>query len=98
MVSSNSVSTSIQPALVQVGGHLWIDKNDNGVWETGESLNDLQNYEIINKLEDNIKIKLLRYEDETEQRRDRRLSYRGQLHFQRIGLCNAPGKYPGSRR
>ena len=61
-LSSNSVSATILPEPVKVGGHVWIDKNANGVWENGESVADLAGDAIVNKLLNWIEIRLNSFE------------------------------------
>lgn len=62
MLSSNSVSATILPEPVKVGGHVWIDKNANGVWESGESVADLCGDAIVEKLLDCIEVRLNSFE------------------------------------
>ena len=62
MLSSNSVSATILPEPVKVGGHVWIDKNANGVWESGESVADLGGDAIVGKLLDCIEVRLNSFE------------------------------------
>lgn len=62
MLSSNSVSATILPEPVKVGGHVWIDKNANGVWESGESVADLGGDAIVEKLLDCIEVRLNSFE------------------------------------
>lgn len=59
---SNSVSATILPEPVQVGGHIWIDKNDNGIWEEGESVADLADYALVQSLLDKIEIRINTFE------------------------------------
>ena len=61
-LSSNSVSATILPEPVRVGGHVWIDKNANGIWEEGESATDLSGDAIVHKLLDCIEVRLNSFE------------------------------------
>lgn len=38
IIGSNQVSATVLPGQVKVGGNVWIDKNNNGVQDTGESM------------------------------------------------------------
>ena len=40
VLESNEVSTTTMPNQVQVGGHIWIDKDGDGIREEGESIDD----------------------------------------------------------
>ena len=61
VLSSNSVSATILPEQVKVGGHVWIDKDADGVWETGESVSALTDNAMVQRLLDNIEIRLFKY-------------------------------------
>lgn len=61
MAHSNSVPVIVTPDPVKVGGTIWIDKNRNGIWETGEDVADLSSYSIIQNLLDGVEIRLLEY-------------------------------------
>lgn len=61
MAHSNSVPVIVTPDPVKVGGTIWIDKNGNGVWETGEDVNDLSSYTIIQNMMEGVEIRLLEY-------------------------------------
>ena len=61
-LSSNSVSATILPQPVKVGGHVWIDKNANGIRESGESAADLAGDAIVEKLLDCVEIRLNSFE------------------------------------
>ncbi len=66
VLGSNSVSVTIFPTEVKVGGHVWIDVNENGVWESGESISDLAAYDIVSDMMDEIEIRLFRYTNSTD--------------------------------
>lgn len=61
MAHSNSVPVIVTPDPVKVGGTIWIDKNRNGIWETGENVRDLSGYSIIQNMMDEVEIRLLEY-------------------------------------
>ena len=48
--SSNVVSNTIYPSTVSVGGQIWIDKNNNGIRETGEDASSMKSDAIISDL------------------------------------------------
>lgn len=62
VLSSNSVSGTILPTPVKVGGHVWIDKNANGVWEEGESVSSMGNNSLVQKLLEVIEVRLNTFE------------------------------------
>ena len=64
ILESNSVSATILPAQVQVGGHVWIDADGNGVQDDG-SIADYSQYAIVQDLLDKIVITLNTYTDRT---------------------------------
>ena len=59
-MDSNSVANTIMPAQVKVGGHIWIDKNRNGIWEDGESATDpeLNKLRLVQNLLNSVQIRL----------------------------------------
>lgn len=61
MAHSNSVPVIVTPDPVKVGGTIWIDKNGNGKWETGEDVKDLSGHTIIQNMMDGVEIRLLEY-------------------------------------
>lgn len=63
LMSSNSVSNTILPNPVKVGGHIWIDKDADGVWDDGESVSatDLQQSALVQKLLKQAEIRLYTY-------------------------------------
>lgn len=61
-LNSNTVSNTILPAQVKVGGHIWIDKNANGVWDEGESATDMTSNALVQKLLDDVQISLQTYQ------------------------------------
>ena len=60
---SNQVSATILPEQVKVGGHVWIDKDADGVWDDDESVSvdDLANNEMVQKLLSVIEIRLYKF-------------------------------------
>ena len=67
IIGSNSVSATIQQEPVDVGGHVWIDRNENGIWDENEDISDLSKYKIIQDLMDKIEIRLYTYNNATDQ-------------------------------
>lgn len=63
---SNSVSNTILPSLVQVGGHVWIDKNADGEWQEGESVSELSDNALVQSLLNNVEITLYTYEGSSD--------------------------------
>lgn len=61
-LNSNTVSNTIMPAQVKVGGHIWIDKNANGVWDEGESATDMTSNALVQQLLDDVQISLQTYQ------------------------------------
>ena len=61
VVSSNSVSNTILPVQVKVGGHIWIDKNADGYWDAGESVSALQGNEMVEQLLKDARVTLYTY-------------------------------------
>ena len=59
---SNTVSATLIPGKVKVGGHVWIDADDNGTQDDG-SISQYSGYDIVKNLLDQIEIKLLKYND-----------------------------------
>lgn len=64
LLSSNSVSATILPKPVKVGGHVWIDKDADGVWDADESVSDasLSGRSIVKNLLDVIEVRLNTFE------------------------------------
>ena len=64
LLSSNSVSATILPEPVRVGGHVWIDKDADGVWDADESVSDasLSGRSIVKNLLDVIEVRLNTFE------------------------------------
>lgn len=61
-LGSNSVAATILPETVKVGGHIWIDKNGDGLWDSStESVSALQSNRMVQKLLKNIEIQLITY-------------------------------------
>lgn len=58
-VNSNQVSGTIVPGQVKVGGHIWIDKDGDGVWEDGESVDNFVGTELVEQNEEDVLIKNL---------------------------------------
>ena len=61
VIGSNQVSNTIMPEAVKVGGHIWIDKNGNGVWEEGEDISKFQQNTLIQQMLDEIEVRLFTY-------------------------------------
>lgn len=59
-LESNSVSATIVPNPVKVGGHVWIDADGNGM-KDGKTIADYSNYEIVQDMLDKIEIRLYTY-------------------------------------
>lgn len=60
-LNSNSVSATILPGYVKVGGHIWIDVDEDGVWDQGESVSELKNHAIVQNILNNVEIRLYSY-------------------------------------
>lgn len=63
-LESNSVSATIVPQPVKVGGHVWIDADGNG-WKDGETIKDYSDYAIVKDLLKKIEIRLYTYRNNT---------------------------------
>lgn len=57
-LSSNSVSNTVLPEPVKVGGHIWIDKDADGVWDAGESVENFSQNQMVQRLLDGVQIRL----------------------------------------
>src|SRR5699024_3333551 len=55
------VSNTIMPEAVGVGGHIWIDKNDDGIWQADESISNFQGNYLIGQMLDEIEVRLFTY-------------------------------------
>lgn len=60
-MGSNSVSATLSPAETKVGGRIWIDKNEDGIRQTGEYIEDVKDYKIIQNMLENVEIDLYEY-------------------------------------
>ena len=58
---SNQVSNTIVPAEVGVGGHIWIDKNNDGIWQADESISNFKSNYLIQQMLDEIEVRLFTY-------------------------------------
>ena len=58
---SNQVSNTIVPTEVGVGGHIWIDKNNDGIWQKDESISNFQSNYLIGQMLDEIEVRLFTY-------------------------------------
>lgn len=58
VLGSNLVSATIYPEKVKVGGNIWIDKNNDGVQDTGESIDNFKENTLIQDMLDNLGISL----------------------------------------
>lgn len=65
-IMSNSVSNTILPSLVQVGGHVWIDKNADGEWQADESVSQLTDNALVQSLLNHVEITLYTYEGRSD--------------------------------
>lgn len=61
VIGSNQVSNTIMPEAVGVGGHIWIDKNDDGIWQADESISNFQGNYLIGQMLDEIEVRLFTY-------------------------------------
>lgn len=59
-LESNSVSATIVPNPVMVGGHVWIDADGNG-WKDGKTIANYSQYKIVQDMLDKIEIRLYTY-------------------------------------
>lgn len=57
-LSSNSVSNTVLPEPVKVGGHIWIDKNADGVWDADESVDKFSQNQMVQRLLNGVEIRL----------------------------------------
>ena len=62
-LTSATVSATIIPAKVKVGGHVWIDADHKGTWDKNgsEKMSDFMGYQIVQDLLSDISITLLKY-------------------------------------
>ena len=62
-LTSATVSATIIPAKVKVGGHVWIDADHKGTWDKNgsEDMSDFMGYQIVQDLLSDISITLLKY-------------------------------------
>lgn len=58
---SNRVSVTIGPNRVNVGGVVWIDKNEDGQRQNDETIDNFQNHELVQDLLEGITIGLTSY-------------------------------------
>ncbi len=61
IIGSNQVSATVLPGQVKVGGNVWIDKNNNGVQDTGESMDYFTGNTLIENLLNNLGLTLYTY-------------------------------------
>ena len=61
VIGSNQVSNTIMPDAVGVGGHIWIDKNDDGIWQPDESISNFQGNYLIGQMLYEIEVRLFTY-------------------------------------
>lgn len=61
ILGSNQVSNTIMPSQVKVGGHIWIDKDGDGVWEDGESIDSFTENYLIQQLLSEVEVNLYTY-------------------------------------
>ncbi len=64
-LTSATVSATLIPEKVKVGGHVWIDADENGIWDKGtdgsENLERFKDYQIVKDLLNDISITLQTY-------------------------------------
>ena len=77
-MGSNTVSVTIFPATTKVGGQVWIDKNENGIRETGETIADVKDYDIVTDMLENIDIWLYTYRGTGNEQPSRKLYEKNQ--------------------
>lgn len=65
VLGSNLVSATIMPEQVKVGGHIWIDKNNDGIWTTDESISNFGNNWLIQNMLDKVTVALSTYRGES---------------------------------
>lgn len=58
VLGSNLVSATIYPGKVKVGGNIWIDKDNDGVQDPGESIDNFKNNTLIQEMLDEVDISL----------------------------------------
>ncbi len=62
VLTSNTISATILPAPVQVGGRIWIDKNGDGVRDSDEEAGSFRNHTLVQDMLNNIHLQLNTYE------------------------------------
>lgn len=65
---STSVSVTVTPGVVKVGGHVWIDVDGDGIRETEDGIAQFADYAIVKEMLDEIEIQLNTYTDKTSGR------------------------------
>lgn len=66
-LSSNSVSNTVLPEPVKVGGHIWIDKDADGVWDADESVGNFSQNQMVQRLLNGVEIRLNVYAGNNDQ-------------------------------
>lgn len=61
IIGSNQVSATILPGQVKVGGHVWIDKDNDGIQDDGESMDNFAGNVLIERLLNQLQITLSTY-------------------------------------
>lgn len=62
---SATVDATLIPQKVQVGGHVWIDANNNDTWDSTEGYDRFKDYQIVKDLLQDITISLQKYTDKS---------------------------------
>lgn len=76
-LSSNSVSNTVLPEPVKVGGHIWIDKDADGVWDADESVNNFSQNQMVQRLLNGVEIRLNVYAGNGDQSVDAKTFSKG---------------------
>ncbi len=61
ILDSNQVTATTLPDPVKVGGHIWIDKNADGIRDTDESIDNFSDVSIIQELLDKVQVRLFSF-------------------------------------
>lgn len=61
ILESNEVSATTMPNQVKVGGHIWIDKNGDGIRQTGEDISSFAGHPLIEDMLSHTSVSLNTY-------------------------------------
>src|SRR5699024_7874292 len=61
ILESNEVSATTMPKQVKVGGHIWIDKNGDGIRQTGEDISSFAGHPLIEDMLSHTSVSLNTY-------------------------------------